>query len=74
MYDVEYDIVRLTYDVVGCTYDIVGRRTMSYLARIQMSEGDSEDRGRGASLSAEETDSDIWNLALYDIIYDIRRY
>ena len=36
MYDVEYDIVRLTYDVVGCTYDIVGRRTMSYLARIQM--------------------------------------
>jgi len=36
MYDVEYDIVRLTYDVVGCTYDIVRRRTMSYLARIQM--------------------------------------
>jgi hypothetical protein len=36
MYDVEHDIVRLTYDVVGCTYDIVRRRTMSYLARIQV--------------------------------------
>ena len=34
--DVEPDIVRMPYDVVGCTYDIVRRRTMSYLARIQM--------------------------------------
>jgi hypothetical protein len=37
MYDIEYDIVRLTYDVVRGMYDIVRKRTMSYLARIQMS-------------------------------------
>ena len=34
--DVEYDIVRPTYDVVRAPYDIVRRRTISYLARIQM--------------------------------------
>ncbi len=35
-YDAEHDVVRLTYDVVRITYDIDRRRTMSYLARIQM--------------------------------------
>ncbi len=38
-YDFEYDVVRLTYDVVRVSYDIVRRRTMLYLARIQMHGG-----------------------------------
>jgi hypothetical protein len=65
-----YDIVGWFYDIVGRTYDV----TTTYDIVGPTSYVTSHARRRRCNVAyAVVGPTYIWNLALYDIIYDIRR-